>query len=125
MKGFVKILEVVIAAVILIAAMNAFFIRPELERPYISDLEKRTESALAVLDRVGGLETYLSENRPDLLDANLTEMLPVSVGFSVNVTDSDTRKFIERDEGKIKATVFYITSKPQPTTMVVYLWEVF
>jgi len=89
-KGFVKILEAVIASIILIGSVSYFFI------PYIkssdwsrSNLELQGRDALVALDNYGYLRTFILENNitedQKGLEYYLKKMLPKSVMFSVEV----------------------------------------
>ena len=85
MKGFIKIMEAVIACVIIIATMT-FFFRP----PIISDwdstlLQIQSKDALASLYQNGDITNYIFENDISGFNTILSEILPKTADFSIEV----------------------------------------
>lgn len=92
-KGIMRIIEVVIASIILLAAMT-YFLSPRITPSDWSTAYLQTEAqdALTSLDKAGLLDNYTAEKNNGggyRLYRNLSVMLPKQVDFAINVTFSD------------------------------------
>jgi len=84
-KGLIRILEAIIASVIILTAMTFFFtsqFRPQVEE---SVLFIQGYDALGVLNQQGLLEQYVKNNDAAGMTDQLATMLPATTGFSVEV----------------------------------------
>jgi hypothetical protein len=82
MRGFIKILESIIASIIIISAITFFF---SFSRPSES---RQTESnyVLPALQKSGLLDEYITNNDVTSMTQTLKNMLPPSVDFSVEIS---------------------------------------
>jgi len=87
-KGIMRILEVVIASIVLLAALS-YFISPQITQSdwQTANIQTETQDALAALDKAGLLDKYVAERDGGGYDLynKLSAMLPVQTDFSMNV----------------------------------------
>ena len=87
MKGFIRILESIIASVILIASL-AFFFGPFIRYTEWDTTLMQTEvkDSLVVLHKSGLLTQYVKDNDIAGLNDKLTELLPKTIDFSIEIS---------------------------------------
>lgn len=87
MKGFVRVLEAIIASIILLASLSYFFI-PQVRQSKWDDVVINTQAleSLTALKRSGDLDIFVINNDVDGLDIALRRMIPPVVDFSVEVS---------------------------------------
>ena len=86
MKGFIKILEAVIASIIILASLTYFFSAPAKYKYWGETFSRiQTQDALASLYKSDLLTEYVQNNDVDGLNNTLTAMLPESLDFSVEI----------------------------------------
>ncbi len=87
MKGFIKILEVVIASVIILSVSSFFLVSKDssADQWYKINAEISLKDSLAVLHRSGMLDKYISDDNPEIFFENFSAMMPESVEYSVDI----------------------------------------
>lgn len=85
MKGFVRILEAIIASLILIAVLPFFFPKPAASEWTDVVLQTQAMDAVAALHKSGILEAYVKSNDASSLNAEMNKLLPKTVDFSVEI----------------------------------------
>lgn len=88
MKGFVRILEAIIASIILLTSLTFFFTSP----PQADDwgkviLQNLGKDALAVADISGNLKPSVNNNNATTLTNFFSSFLPKSVAFSTEISE--------------------------------------
>jgi len=94
MKGFVKILEAIIACIILLASLSYFFtsyLRPSGWSDSVLKLE--AQDALLVLDKTGEIQNFIKNNESGL-EERLTKMFPETTGFSITISGIPKSKIL-------------------------------
>ena len=86
MKGFIRILEALVASIILLSSLSYFFkVRTSETGWDYALLEMRARDALAVLHTSGLLENFIRFNNVTGLEQTLSKLLPESVMFSTEI----------------------------------------
>lgn len=86
MKGFIRLLEAIIASIILIASISYFFIPAPSRSPWEDTvLSMRAKETLMALEKSGKLSGYVRTNDVASLNSDLKKMLPPSIEFSAEV----------------------------------------
>lgn len=88
MKGFIRVLEAIIASIILIASVSYFFL-PALHQSSWDDvvLSTRTKESLIAMEKSGKLASYVKNNDATSLNNDLRKTLPPNIEFSLEVRD--------------------------------------
>ncbi|MBI2578565.1 MAG: hypothetical protein HYW26_02525 [Candidatus Aenigmarchaeota archaeon] len=88
MKGFIRVLEAIIASIILIASVSYFFL-PTTQQTSWDDvvLSTRTKESLIALEKSGKLAGYVKNNDAASLNNDLRKTLPPNIEFSLEVRD--------------------------------------
>lgn len=85
MKGFVRILEAVVASVILIASLSAFFTIPKKSDWDVALLQVQASDALVSLAKSGVLERHIRANDAAGMNTDLRRLVGETRDFSVTV----------------------------------------
>jgi hypothetical protein len=86
MKGFIKILESVLASTIIIAMMTFFAIPHAVSNWDYSLLQIRAQDSLASLYKSGSLDSFVFSNNVTGLNEKLDGMLPETSGYSAIIS---------------------------------------
>lgn len=82
MKGFIKILESIIASIVILSAITFFFSYP---KPSTAE-QTQFNYVLAALQKNGSLNDYVKSNDAAALNTTLKDMLPATADFSVEIS---------------------------------------
>ncbi len=86
MKGFVRILEAMIASILLLTVLSFFFKIPEINTNWSdSKTSLEMQDAISVLGKFGIIKNSVSNYDATILSRNLTNMLSKSLDFSIDI----------------------------------------
>ncbi|MFH0832562.1 MAG: hypothetical protein V1900_02495 [Candidatus Aenigmatarchaeota archaeon] len=85
MKGFIKILEAVIASLILLSSITYFFVPLTYSKWNNALLQTRAEDSLAVIYKNGSLEMFIKNGENENLTDLLRSVIPKTDDFSVEI----------------------------------------
>ena len=88
MKGFIRILEAIIASIILIASLSYFFL-PQSYQASWDDISSSVvvKDSIMAMEKSGKLAEYVRTNAVAALNSDLKEMMPTNIEFSAEVRD--------------------------------------
>ena len=84
MKGFVRILEAIVASIILLSSLSYFFTISAQTNWNTALLQTNVEDTLATMDKTV-LQDYIIENNKIAIENKLRSLLPDTVGFSTKL----------------------------------------
>lgn len=86
MKGFIRILEAILASILLLTVLSFFFTVPQIKTNWAdSKTAIEMQDSLSSLSRMDIITKAVSEYNPLILNKNLSVMLSRSVDFSIDV----------------------------------------
>ncbi|MBI5061469.1 MAG: hypothetical protein HZB67_04100 [Candidatus Aenigmarchaeota archaeon] len=93
-KGIMRIIEVIIASIILLAAVS-FFLPSGIKSSEWSSsfVQTRAYDALVAIDRNSMLDMYVDNNMSAEMYNNLSQMLPLQVDFAIKISRADGSKY--------------------------------
>ncbi|MBI4018068.1 MAG: hypothetical protein HY368_00490, partial [Candidatus Aenigmarchaeota archaeon] len=88
MKGFVRLLEAVIASIILIASISYFFVPAAPQSSWDDTMAViRARESLMSMEKSGRLADYVARNDVAAINADLRKSVPSNIEFSVEIRD--------------------------------------